>query len=140
MEAAEIAGSSASPPMMQVILARQRRRVLAVDKGEGGHELQAFEGALHGEEVGLADIVLVDLLDAGPADGPGERALADQRGECVALLFRELLGVVETSDGTGGVEHHRSCAYRAGERTAAGFIYAADDLDDGGREQIHGGR
>jgi len=108
---------------------------VAVDEAEVGLLAETRDGAAHGEEAGLEDIVGVDFLDGGDADGPVDFGVsAEEVVDFFAMLFDEELRVVEMlvsqtvgDNGSGGVDG-------AGPAASADFIDAGDKGDALGAE------
>ncbi len=108
---------------IQVVDARQRVAVhLDVRRAHG----QAQQRPAHGQHRGLEDVDVVDLVAIGPADGPGDGALADFRSEDVALFGSELLRVGEAADRPVGIEDDGRRHDGARERSAARLVDAGD--------------
>ena len=73
------------------------------------------------------DIELIDFLDAGFSNGPGQCLFADFSRQRLAPLFGELLGVVQAGDRACRIKNHRSRHHRPRQRAAPGLVYPADE-------------
>jgi hypothetical protein len=117
------------------LLAGEAGAHVAVDEAEVGLELEALDGAAHGEEAGAKNIVEIDFLERGNADGPVDLGVrAEEVVEVLTVFAQEELGVVEVAmleavgeDGGGGEDG-------AGPAAAADFINAGDDGNAFGAE------
>ena len=68
---------------------------VAIDDDGLGPHLELVEGTVHGQDGGVEDIDLVDLLRRDDAHGPCHRVALDILAQGIALAGGELLGVVE---------------------------------------------
>ena len=68
---------------------------VAVDDKFLGSDLQLVERTVHGQETGMKNIDLIDLLRRDDADSPRHRIMLNDLSELIALLGRELFRVVE---------------------------------------------
>ena len=101
---------------------RQVGETVAVHPDAVGLDAEPLHRPSHRVHRGAQNVDAVDFLGLGPSDGPGERALADERSERLALFRGELLRVGETLDRTLRIQNHRSRADGARKRTASGFV------------------
>ena len=102
--------------------------LVAADEAGVGRKAKAFNGAAHGEEAGAENIVGVDFLDGGDADGPVDfRVGAEEGAQFFAVLGLEGLGVVEVLVLEAVGENGRCGVDRSGPATASDFIDARDD-------------
>src|ERR1700680_3486338 len=84
---------------------------------------QAAERSLHREHARLVDVDAVYLTHRGGAEGEGDCTLSYLDGEAEALLVRQPLRVVHTSDSAGiGRHYDRASQHRASDRTSADLI------------------
>ena len=96
--------------------------LVAIDHHVLGAYLQSVEGAVHGENRGVEDVDLVDLLGGDDAERPGESIAFDIFAQGIALLLGELLRVVEQGVRVVGREYHRCGIHIAGQASAASLI------------------
>ena len=90
-------------------------------------DVERQHGAAHRQQGGLQDIELVYFADFGIGHCPSQCALANEGSKPVALAFGKFFGIIQACDRVGVVEYHRCRTYRACQRAAPGFIYAADE-------------
>jgi hypothetical protein len=70
--------------------------LVAIDEAKVGLEGQTIDGAAHGEQTGLKNIVGVDFFDGGDANGPMDFGVGAEEGaDFFAVPGFDLLGVVE---------------------------------------------
>src|SRR5256885_8562554 len=86
-------------------------------------------GALEREQPGPVDVDGIDLLHLGASDSHRERAGADLRLECVALLRCEQLGVVDALDARARRQDHGGPDHRAREGCHPHFVAACHQRD-----------
>jgi len=111
--------------------AGQARALVAVDEAELRRGVQARDGAAHGEQAGAEDIMGIDFLDRGDADGPRDFGVAAEKFlQLRAMLGGELLGVVEVGMLEAVGQNRRGGVDRPGPATAPDFIHARDDYRD----------
>uniref|UniRef100_A0A0N4Z2V9 LigA n=1 Tax=Parastrongyloides trichosuri TaxID=131310 RepID=A0A0N4Z2V9_PARTI len=106
--------------------AGQLEAVVAVHQGVHRRMGQGLDRPPHGQAGGVQDVQLVDLLDRGEADAPGQGAGLDlglQRG---AALFRQGLGIIDSLGQVVGVQDHRRRRHRPGPRSPARLVDPAD--------------
>ena len=77
---------------------RQFRTAVAIDHRLLRRQAQSSDRTLHGEKGGMQDIELIDFLDAGFSNCPGQCLFADFSGQHLAPLFGKLLGVVQAGE------------------------------------------
>jgi len=115
--------------------AGEARLFVAVDEAEMGLKRQTRDGAAHGEEAGLEDIVGVDFLDGGEAEGPAHVGMAAEKmAEFLPLLDRELLRVVEVRVPQAVGQHGRRRVDRPGPAAAPDFIDTRHQRGVGGTQ------
>jgi hypothetical protein len=97
-----------------------------------GHEAEAGDGAAHRQDGGVVDVDRVDLPDRGGAESDRQGALADPRGEALAQLGGQRLGVVDSANRPGVRWHdHRACDDGARERAPSDFIHSGEERSPG---------
>ncbi len=106
---------------------------IAVYQGEFWWGFEAVDGAPHGEECGLEDVDLVDLLHAcrGYGYGGGGHDFGKQR---LAAGGGELFAVVQAGGDVGRVKDDSGGGDGAGPRPAAHFINTANGVRGSGFE------
>jgi hypothetical protein len=97
---------------------------ITVDEQELRSEFELIEGEVHGFERSFQDIDAVDLGLVYEGHSPCEGVGFDVRSQQVAVLFSDLLGVIEEwMEKRRGKDNSR-CEYRACIATSPGFITA----------------
>ncbi len=88
----------------------------------------------------MQDVDGVDFVDARFGDRPRDGALADALGELLAALGLQHFGIAQAVDAALRIEDDGGGDDRAGERTAACFVDAADQAacERGLLEQVAG--
>jgi hypothetical protein len=95
IDAAEIAASLASPPMIAPRRHRQLRTTIAVDQDFRRQHAEGLDRTPHRKHGGLQDIDAVDLFDRCPADRVVQRLVTDFGGQEFASSRGELLRIGE---------------------------------------------
>ncbi len=122
-------------------LARQDRRLVAVDQREARTHRELLDRLAHRPERGVEDVVVVDAGDVGDAD-PDFRSGADRAGEALALLgldllrigdaFRDAFGIENDGGGHDGTRQRpAACLVDAGNRTAMELQLHGLELESG---------
>jgi len=102
--------------------------LVAVNEAEVGLLRKPLDGAAHGEQAGAEDIVGVDFVHGGDADGPVDFGVAaEEVTDFLAVLLDQHLGVVEVAMFQAVGKNGRRRVDRARPATATDFIDAGDD-------------
>jgi hypothetical protein len=75
------------------------------------------------------DVVSVDFGRVCNADRPGERPGGDEDVQALARRRGQELGIGQTGDVPGGVEHHRPGHDGAGQAAAPHFVHPGDEAE-----------
>jgi hypothetical protein len=109
-------------------LARKPGFLAAVDEAEIGLDRKARNGAAHGQERGLENIMRVDFPDRGDADGPVDFGVTAQKVIQFDSMFRpQLLRVVEMGMPQAVGQDRGGGEDRPGPAPAPHFIDTGDD-------------
>ena len=98
------------------------REAVAVDDDRLGTCGQLVESAVHGEEAGVEDVYLVDLLGCDHAHRPRHGVAYDLIAQSVASFLRELLRVVEQLVVVAGRQNDRRRINAARQASASCLI------------------
>ena len=101
-----------------------RPEAVAVDDNGLGADLQAVEGAVHGEDRGVKNVDVVYLPGRGVADGPAERVALDDLPQGVAPRGGERLGVGKVGVSVSAGEDDCGGIHSAGQTSAASLVAA----------------
>jgi hypothetical protein len=101
---------------------------VAIDQAEVRLEVKTLDRAAHGEETGAENIVRLDFLEGGDADGPVDLGMAaEEMIELGAILGDEQLRVVEMAMSQAIGQDRRRRIDRTRPAAAADFIHPGDD-------------
>ena len=97
-------------------------KTVAVNDKRFRTDAELCEGTVHGEEGGMKDIDLVDLLRCHDAYCPGHRLLLNLLPQGIALLLRQLLRVVEVGVVVVGRQDDGGSIDATGETATTGLV------------------
>ena len=100
------------------------RTLVAVHQRQFGANRQRLDGAFHGKQRRLKNVVVINLLDRGACNSPRQGTGTNLGCQDFPARSGERLRICQAVDRTRRIQYHGGGEYSACQRTASGLVNA----------------